>query len=265
VHIPLIHRETEILWEELGDLGTFCPICSRLSSFQAYRQTSQSRVDVLLAVTVSRGPLQSGPLLARCTGCGIEYLLPDGEALLGQTEAQMKERCARRLKIQQDLERGTLSADDRRFLLREPFLALAWAANAGRPRGGADRASRWGCLGTLALFPAMFLAAVFLPLTFGARDPMKAGELLIRWGFGAMALSLGLTWTAYVTRKRRYVRKTLVPPLTRTLMALDPTRPELEDAVEHLRSVDPAPGARFNPREIFEAIRVAKKRKPLIG
>jgi len=222
---PVYHR--------LGYVAHFCPICRGPKPFEIKRVGSAGHI-----YYISFG---SGELVGyerTCQECGtalpaeptdhvaIAQRLAPLPELVRQTFPQLEQVFAARLALEEQIraDPAALSADDRRALIRSPFLLMSVKVDQRFARTHLDMGLGLAIAGAIAM--TVFGPGMVQLLAPGAD---RAGLVLVFLALGLAAI----LWQAVAARPR-FVRRAVLPALARALRPLKPTQQELEAIVAEL-------------------------------
>jgi hypothetical protein len=245
--------------EYLGGAAEFCPICRRV-------QLHGVR-DVRLVGHFYWIPVGSGKVVGQectCIGCFHRFSVPphtyesfvddpetDPLELMQKTNPGRLEQLSERLVLEERL-RGTgqpLTPDERTKLIAEPLVTFAdTVEHRFRCATGLSTGSGIMLVLTIAL------ACGFL-ITAGAVAPDQS-KPTAAVALGALsALSLAATVYLMATRTRRFMRRRIIPFLTRALAPLRPTEAELTAALAARADENLAIGKRLRAEWLVESMR----------
>lgn len=235
---------TKIERSRVGYVAEFCPICRGIQPFHLLRLSLVRHV-----MEQATGPETPVGRTIRCANCDFELAAPDrietSVPTLEGVGAALREEAARiharRLEIEARRERGDLSSEERKALLRESFALLEpLATNAARGQMGeaenleADVKSIAFLLAALTCI--MFGGAIYFefPGRLGKKDPTAVMVALTFAGFGGLFLLRSLY--LFSTAASRRVAKLAHPVLARALKPIRPSREELYAVLEGYRA-----------------------------
>jgi len=235
----------------LGYVADFCPICRDLRLFKLKRLGLAGHI---YYISLGEGDLIGH--IQTCAVCDIDLnatpedyksvhpqKLP-ADQLAALTFPNWKERYAGRLQIERDLKTSPakLSAENRRALIREPFVLLA---NKVEERFGATRLD-WPTMGALAvLFVLLGVAASLAPKVPSAEDFIWAVAWLA--GLGAVGYQL-------FRISGRYFESKIFPVLVPTLRTLNPTPQEIEAVLKELKQKGHKIGSKLKLKALLAAM-----------
>jgi len=224
----LVHRK-------LGHVADFCPICRKPRAFVLRRVGSAGH---LYYVTVSQGELVGYE--RTCVQCGTAFnaepthyatvapkLLPLPE-LARQTFPDLEQAWKDRLDLERQLRSDphALHADDRKALIRSPFLLLSPKVEKRFASTHFDKEVGIAALAALGLMIAG-------PATVRAVAP-DAADLAV---LVCMALGVLLVIVQIALAGGRFMRREVLPVLAKCLRPLQPTRGELEAVLAELKTL----------------------------
>ena len=236
-----------IVWGEkrteksLGHAADFCLMCRDVQAFRVYRIGSASHV---YGLSVGGGGLVG--YLATCQTCGHKMEVdptcyatlvkrrPERiEELERETYPGVREAYASRIDLEKSIADGRLDMpeDMRVELIREPFTSLASVVEQRY-----SSSSHFDRHAVLALLGALVVPGIFMFIASSSQNADLKG-ILGTAALTAFAAGLVLMFFFLITEARRFVRRTIVPKLARTLRSLKPERQELEECVTQLRGL----------------------------
>jgi hypothetical protein len=238
--------------ERLGHAADFCPICRE---FRAMRITRQSQVPHLYYVPLGRG----SPLLheRECLGCGVvtaaKEVVYEGYAdeapadivdLAAATNPDIMETWRDRLALEERLEAGTLTPEERLSLIAEPIAALEFTFRQTAAAEQVPTMAGIGIIGAVILTPTAVFALTSGP---GARG---VAAILLGLAVGAVFVAIYGFWSGGV----RAACARLMPILLRALRPLRPAREELERVFAELRLKGLTVAKRIRAEEVWSAL-----------
>lgn len=246
---------TKVVHRKLGRIADYCYLCRGFRPFHLARIES---VGHLYYIPLGRRKaLGSRRTCEQCktslyneeppeNGIASKDRHDDLDALIAKTNPDIRTQYAVRLAADQRMRSGTLAADERRVYLREPFLMLNARAVERRAETQLDGLSGLGCLATVAI-P---IAVIYLGFKL-LNGPNHASV------YTAMALALvlaGLTVVAIGRDTRRFVGRTLLPILVRSLRPLNPRPEEIEETLSELAQRGVVIAKLANANQLIEAL-----------
>jgi hypothetical protein len=236
----------------MGFVADFCPLCRNIRPFRLDRVGLAGHV---YYVTVSQGELVGHA--RTCMTCktilngnpGLyrevsKKLLDQGE-LQRTTFPNLQTHHAERLALEQTIKHspGTIPADTRRALLKEPFLLLNPAVEKRFSATQIDKQTGLTLLALFVLFP-------FLMAMGKGAAPTYGGEIFL--GFliaGIAAVSLqGFLQTG------RYFDKKIFPVLVPALRPLKPTTEEITSVIAELKKAESKFGKKLKLPALLERL-----------
>lgn len=217
----------------LGYVADFCPICRDLQVFKLKRVGMAGHV---YYISFGEGKLVGH--VRTCAVCSVDLnaeaahyreISPErrpAAELAPLTHPEWKRRHEARLALERELKSafGKVSAEDRAWLLREPFHLLSPAVEER------FSASRFDGRTLLAVVAAFLLIGIASAL--GESVP-AADVFIVSLGWlGALGLVGWQLWTI----SRRWFQSKIFPILVPALRPLRPTRAELEQILKELKS-----------------------------
>jgi hypothetical protein len=225
----------KVVYRKLGHVADFCPICREVRAFEVRRVGVAGHV-----YYISFGDGELAGHDRTCRSCGIILKADLGsyaslsptdagplEALIGQTFPNLREAAGDRLAIEEQVQQSpdSFSPDERRALLREPFLLLSPKVDQRFAAVHIDKEI------------GLALAAVLGLCILG---PLLAAQLRSGAGFDAflIALALGAVLVVWmgVGAGRRYLARQVIPALATALRPLRPQEQELQQVLGELKS-----------------------------
>jgi hypothetical protein len=222
----------KLVRRRLGRVADFCPICRGLSCMRAARVSE--------ALHLYYVPVSSGKILThefQCEECGAvlngshapfagfsRSRTRDVVELAMETNPELVERRRERLEVEDRIDAGKLSGEERRALLTEPFLALNYMTQSG---AAASIPTPSG----LAIIGLVFLAPITGIVLAHPNADLRAKVILP----AICAALLGII--AFDIRRGAFngVRRKMHPLLVRALLPLHPERREIEEVLLSLR------------------------------
>ncbi len=218
-----------------GMVADFCPICRKVRAFELIRVGLASHI-----YYVSFGEGKLAGHVIRCNECGVRLKADPAryaatekdsrvgfEALVRDTFPKLREVCAKRLELEARIRQTpfSLSADERKYFLMEPFALLnplveQRFANSTQM----DRQSGLGGLGTVLIAGGIFYAS------FAYHGPIQDKILLA----GAIFFGIGTIYTFVQLHlgPRRFFMARVLPPLVKALKPLKPTREDVAAGID---------------------------------
>lgn len=244
----LVHSGSTRKAEKLGTFRDFCPICRGLQNFQATSYYSESHTRLFLLIRIP-GDRSGATVVVSCQECGSGWR--DEKACLRTLRPRQdaEVRCADRIALEERLRAGTITPEERSWLLLEPFRYLSSMLSVERALGGNDRLTTWGCLGTALVG----LGGAVMVALLGRKHEETLTALGAVWLVLGAVAGGGMVY-AWATRWRRFVRRELYPRLTRSLKPLLPTKHDLVATVKEFRGSDPE-GKRFDGAALHDHMR----------
>lgn len=254
----------------LGDVVDFCPICRKLSRLRLYTVSSyDGYMDIALSGGLSFG--HSG----KCSGCDTGYRvdvtnykniaienIPDFDELVDFTFPGVYEHYQPRLSLEERVRLQLLSDEERRCLIREPFLLLNGSLDARRTSLHCDRTTA-----RLLLSNVIVVGVILLVGTTSLEKYVgKTAEFVfISLLCTACCVSLFALLMSFATDASRYLKREIAPRLVRALAPLRPTAAEILDAVGYARTLGLRIGKRINSGKLLELIQEQLPRQPSLN
>lgn len=236
-----------------GLVADFCPICREIRAFQLTRVGAAGHV---YFISFGEGNLVA--YTTKCQMCGSLYHAQPTrysasekdeqvnlETLIQTTFPRLREVHAQRLALEARLRQksSSLTQDERRDLLIEPFTIVNPLVEARYASAEFDRQSGLGCLATVLIGGGLFFGSIVL------KDRAKD------WGLLAAAIlgGVGILYTLLQLHlaPKRFVRRKIIPSLAKALAPLKPGREEIESSLERCKSVGLRIGKVVMAREIW--------------
>ena len=234
----------------LGYVADFCPICRDLRLFKLKRLGLAGHI---YYVSFGEGELIGH--IRTCAVCDVDLnarpenyksvhdeKLP-AEVLAQRTFPNWKQAYAGRLQLEHDLRTGgKVTPEERRALIREPFLLLAPKVEE---RFGATHLD-WPTAGaTAATFFLLALAASFASLYPAAGAEIWAAAWIV--GIGAIGVQV-------YRISGRFFRQKVFPVLVPALRPLRPKPEELEAALQEMKTHGHKIGKKLKLKALLEAL-----------
>ena len=256
---------TKVVRKKLGRMAEYCPMCR---SPRAFLLQSIETVGHLYYIPLGSRTLQG--YSKACENCGLALEVFEGDlestikgrgvSLDELTEAAsppVAQRIQKRLAWDQQIKERKLDPAAHRELLQEPFVIAETLYQSRSSQTNLDKASGLGCFLSIVI-PVLIL--VLMPKIWTGDDQ---GFLVVGLVAGLLAT---LTLFLLATDGRRYVKRTLVPMIVRSLLPMNPTKQELEETLEMLKEAGFKIAKRVDATQISEALRTADAwRDPLSG
>ncbi|WP_416762629.1 hypothetical protein ACNI65_09580 [Roseateles sp. So40a] len=223
----------KIVYRRLGYVADFCPICRDKRVFELKRVGSAGHV---YYISAGQGELVGYELI--CQDCRTSLQTDPGiyasfaklpapvEELVRTTFPNIDEVMADRLALEERIRRepSSLSADERRALIRHPFLLLSPKVDR---RFASTHVDRW--VG-LSLVGALLLMMIGPALTHVvAPDEAELSMLLF------IVLGVALVVWQVAASKTRFMEREIIPVLAKSLHPLRPTEAELREVMSELK------------------------------
>jgi hypothetical protein len=225
---------------KIGMVADFCPICREVRSFQLIRVGLASHV-----YYVSFGEGQLAGHRIRCSECGVNlgvnptrYAKTETDArvnletLIRDTFPNLRETNAARLELEAKIRRtrSSLSADEYRRLLMEPFALLNPQVEQRFAKSTEmDKQSGIGCLGTLLVGAALFFGS--LKFSGPTQDQILLAALIF------VVIGTAYTLVQMHLGPGRFFRAKILPMLVKSLKPLQPTREDVADCMERCKTL----------------------------
>jgi hypothetical protein len=251
---------TKIVRRNLGRTADFCRLCR---DFQPSRVVEVGSVGHLYYIPLGRRTPHG--LEQTCESCGLlRSIQPsesypavvrdrhaDVEGLLFETNPNARQIWADRLAVEDRIRGNRLAPEERLPALIESFL-LANTLLANRTTGMQfDRASGFGCFGTIAAFVLTIVVAESLFKASNESKMIAAFSIA-----GALALC---TLILLATDGRRYARRVILPVLVRAIRPIRPTAEEIAAVLEVLRSNGVKLGKVLKTDQVVDALTFAEQ------
>ena len=237
------------VYRKLGHVADFCPFCREPKAFRLRRIGLAGH---LYYISLTQGELVGYE--RTCHDCGTALDIEGGHYhavskqalplpdLIHETFPWLNHTFGDRLALEEQIRRDpmALSPEQRQALIRQPFFLLSPKVEAHSAKGHIDSG--------LGLALAATLVAVLFgpPLVHALLPAVELAELLL----GFLGIGLALVVWQIIASRPRYVRRTILPPLTRALRPLQPTRAELEAVVSEMNGLKHKMAKRIKVAEI---------------
>ncbi len=224
----------------LGRVADFCPICREVRIFQLIRV---GLADHIYYVSFGEGKLVGH--IIRCTDCNVDlgvdptrYAMTEKdsnanlEVLIRDTFPSLRERYAARLELEARMKRtrSALSGDEYKKFLMEPFALLNPLVERRFAKSTEmDKQSGIGCLGTIVIGAAIFLASI--KFTGPTQDKILLAALIF------VVIGTSYTFIQMHLGPGRHFKAKILPPLVRALRPLDPTRDDIASCVKRCETL----------------------------
>lgn len=249
--------------KQLGRVADFCPICREPKPHRIWRIGT---VPHFYWIPVWRSRLEDHEV--ECEDCGTQRLedigcfvavskdpTADLQSLISQTRPSFLSEIAGRLEFEQRVRSGRLEPDERLGALVEPFQLLESEIAPRTMQTQIDRQTVVGCLVTVLL-----LAVVLIAAFNSDRETGNALSIV-----AAVVLIAGIAWFVFstVTDPARFVRRELHPRLVRALAPLRPSREELTQVAQGLRSMNLVLGKKLNMDRLWDDLQTGRDAPPI--
>ena len=233
----MIHIGTKRTERKLGWVADFCPICRVPRAFQLFRMGQATTI-----YGVALGPGTELGYEIGCADCGtrlsiekkrhatVEKVRPaDLSYLVLKTLPTMPEMFAERFALEGQIRQGVqaLDSETRQRCILEPFSLLNPELEKRRENSEVDRPAALGCVGTLVFIGLAIYAITQMPPAWQEQAAI-ATAILAGAGFLYAFIQIGLS-------ARRFHRRIILKKVARALGPLQPTREELQAALETCR------------------------------
>jgi hypothetical protein len=239
----------KLVYRKLGYVADFCPICRTPQAFEVQRVGLAGHV-----YFVSLGEGELAGFQRKCCECAIaldakptqyasiaEALRPLPQ-LTAQTFPHLSKAYATILALEERVKAtpSSLSPQERYALIRNPMLLLS-------PRVEKRYASTHIDLQTAITFLGV-LVAIFAESAVVSRfAPDHASESII----GMCLLGVILVAWQIALSNTRFIRRSIVPVLAKTLRPLKPTEAEVQAALAELAKLRHKLGRKLKPRDLM--------------
>ncbi len=248
---------TKKVEKPLGYAAEFCPICRAPRIFKIFRAGMTTHI---YFISVGTGELTG--YFGRCQECNtaipidaakfvrFEKEAPDKlETLIQATYPDFYRHYEGRLEIENRLRRREpVMLPDREGLLMEPFTILAMDVEDRFAYLRMDREIAIGCAATSVIFTLLACGTASFVKDDFARDSINLGIGLVV--FAGMLY----TFVQIIRAPKRYVRRMILPRLSRALRPLKPIRHEITDCVARIESKGLRLGKHIVEEELWEAV-----------
>lgn len=241
----------------LGYVAEFCPICRAARIFKVFRIGMATHIYYL-----SFGEGELAGYIGRCQQCGtalsintskfiqIEKEEPSTlDALIETTYPDFVHDYESRLEIENRLQRREPTAiPNRERLLMEPFEILAMDVEDRFAYTRMDKEIGIGCAASSLIFMLLCCASASFVDDRFARDVIKVG-------MGAVVIAGGIyTFVQIARAPKRYIRRAILPRLSRALRPLNPSRAEITKCVARIESKGLRLGKHIDEGQLWAAI-----------
>lgn len=223
----LIVWGTKLRQRDVGSKKLFCPVCRELTECRVSRTFEHRH---LYLVTYGKGSPVSDTAI--CTACGCEFpgRLGSFETYDEGVESAMHER----QELESRVRAGKLTAAERSFLLKEPFLMMYYSHRRRLQAGGQTSIASVLIVLTCVLGIVCVSQWFMLP---GATPRERAS--MMPWVIGCSTTLVGLVfttvWFMLTNHRRRSVRHEL-PHIASSLAILKATVAEIEATLAALQA-----------------------------
>jgi hypothetical protein len=230
---------TKRVEQNKGLVADFCPICRNIRTFQLVRVGMAGHV-----YYISFGAGKLAGHIIRCTECSVDlsvdptrYRKTEKDSrvelavLIRDTFPDLLDTCSTRLELETriKLTRSTLSEDEYKRLLMEPFVLLNPQVEQRFAKSTEmDKESGLGCLATVLIGGGLFFWA--MKFRGPTQDKILVAALIMAvigtiYTFVQMHLGTG-----------RFFRAKIQPSLVKSLTPLRPTREDMADCIERCKT-----------------------------
>lgn len=250
----LFFEETGRQVEMAGRVADFCPICRDLRPFTVRtRHLVRENVVVMFGFPFFDDQDATEDGVDRvCEVCNLDLpanpltyqaVLDDPdltlEELIVRTYPELRKVAGERLALEARIRSGTLTSEERRSLLLEPFRMLAHRVRAALGEGPGPM-----LVFALVAVPLSIVGLVvleFFPARAHAIASFACWAMLV--AHVLMLIRFGIRHVNRRSKVSRVVRLEVYPLLGRALKPLNPSASELEEILETLREEKVLPGA----------------------
>jgi hypothetical protein len=247
----------KIKQQSLGYVADWCSLCRAINPFCVFRKEV---VDHVYNFSVGEG--QYAGSSAICENCGLAIstnvakykefsltILPVN-ALIQRTFPGIQEFYAKRLEIEDQLKRNPrqIPEDLRSELIKEPFALLApvVAANVGGETN-IDKKTGLGCLATIFLPLALLITTA---ITSRNGYAIAAGVVFLV----TLIFTLVSLFMVAFRKPKQYIQQSVLPLLVTCLSVLQPTREELRQCYDRLKTMNLAITRHVELEKLFDAL-----------
>jgi hypothetical protein len=225
----------KLVYRKIGYVADFCPICRAIKPFELKRVGSASHV---YYVTAGEGQLVGYE--RTCKECDVSFRAePTAYASVSKTltpldelrtqtfpniDQALRDRLALEKRVQSDPM--SLSPDERRALIRSPFLLLSPKVERRFASTHIDKEVGLSLVAGLALL--LVVPALTHAVAADARDKL---ELI------CIVLVIVLVVWQGTLSSRRFMRRQVIPVLAGTISPLKPTESELKSVLAELKQL----------------------------
>lgn len=240
------------VYKKMGYVADFCPMCRTIRPFQLDRVGLAGHV---YYITVGKGELVG--YAKKCMNCKTilngkpdlyrevsKKLVEQGE-LQRTTFPDLQTKYAERLKMEQTIKHslGSLSAETRREMIREPFVLLNPIVEQRFKATQIDKYTAFTLLAVLVLFPFL--------LSLGNKiAPTSTGEITL----GLLLAGVAAVSVQGFLQTGRYFDKKVFPVLVPALQPLKPTAEEITSVIAELRKAERKFGKKLKLSALLERL-----------
>jgi hypothetical protein len=241
----------KLVYKKLGYVADFCPICRVPSAFHLRR--------VGMANHVYYATIGQGELVAyerTCQECRTpiqsdqNYYAPVAKKrapvadLIRATFPNLTEVLKDRLALEDRVRRSSLSATEREALLRSPFHLLSQKVEA--------RFAQWHFTWEVGVALVAAIAITFFgPGLLGALTSDEPEMVVL----ACILLSVGVVIWQIIESGRRWMRKEILPALSKSLRPLRPSESEIGTVIGEMKQAKLKMGSKLKAAELMERIR----------
>lgn len=243
----------KVVHRKVGYVADYCPLCREPSAFLLHRVGVAGHV-----YYISFGEGQLAGYERTCQGCQTKSKAEPSrysatpskytgvEDLCLKTFPDLREAYAERLSLEDKAKSAPalLSTEERRKLIGQPFVVLSPLVEARYARKPVDKETMLSLLATVVL----------LVLTYrmvNAMAPAAVYPAMLTVGILGACL---VAWQG-VTAGRRFIKRKIVPLLTRSLHPLNPTEQEIQEVLAEFRRLRHKIGSKVKPVDLMRVTR----------
>lgn len=250
----------KLVVRKLGHVADFCAICRCPSTF-VLRRVGLARH--FYYVSLGRGTLIGYERV--CHECGIACAADPSvyqalakkrrplPALISETFPNLEEVWSERIAYERKVKHApsTLSAEERKTVIREPFLILVPKAESARASPHLNQEFGLAVVGTIVLLMAV-------PALVRAVAPGQ--ERVAAVAVLCLGLSL-IVWRVAVSG-RIYLRREVLPALGRALRPLRPSESEIAGVLAEMKSLGHKIGSKLRVADVLSQVNVKADGRP---
>lgn len=223
----LIVCGTKLRHRDSGSAKLFCPICREVKAFRVSRAFEHRHLYLL---TYGTGTPVSDTAI--CDTCGCEF--PQRAGRFETYDENLVTAIFERQALESKARTGMLTAEERKFLLQEPFLTMDYS-HRRRLQTGTQTSIASVLIVVTSVLGIVCASQWFMLAGATPRERASIMPWVIGCSTALLMLLLTTAWFVLTNHRRRSVRHEL-PHIASSLLALKPTVAELEVTLSALQA-----------------------------